>query len=282
MKKMLTFVACFIIFAGIFSAGPSQAFNSGTHLYIAERVFPFSLDKIDLYYGSMAPDISIYAPTWVGGFQDTHYEVINLPYSWWNPVQASFSKGWKTHNEDWGADFYAHICYFKKDETCTGYVIAKALQLINLPPLNFLPENIAVELAHFAVEVAVDLLVLENDDHALGQKLLGAALLRSPEDLKVLGKVFVASHMTDAATLSGAEATFRDLVIEYGAALALPRDLRMPALGVLGAQVAANYYGAPVSPAEVQELLGAAVGLCDGDYDAAVQAAISGIRKMGK
>lgn len=282
MKALLKTGVCFLIFAGIFSAGPAQAFNSGTHLFIAERVFPFSFDKIDLYYGSMAPDISLYAPpgTWLEGFEDTHLEVINLPYAWWNPVQASFSKGWKTHNEAWGADYYAHVCYFPTPIPggCTGYVIAKAEALIqDVPLLKTLPNQLmAGELAHFAVEAAVDLLVLENDDHVLGQKLFGAALLRSSEDVKVLAKAL--RDRVDPAVLYSAESTFRDLLIDYGAALSLPSALRMPAMGVLGAQVAASY-GATIPPAAAAEILEKAVDLCERDYRAAIQAAISGISK---
>src|SRR5512135_2682775 len=114
MKMVLKTGAWLLVFAAAFSPAVTQAFNSGTHLYIAERVFPFSFDKIDLYYGSIAPDLSLYAPSplqnWPDGFEDTHYEVINLPYAWWNLIQTSFSRGWKTHNEKWGADSYAHTC----------------------------------------------------------------------------------------------------------------------------------------------------------------------------
>lgn len=295
MKTLLKTGVWLLVFAAAFSPAVTQAFNSGTHLYIAERVFPFSFDKIDLYYGSVAPDLSLYIPlplqkNWPDGFVDTHYEVINLPYAWWNLIQTSFSRGWKTHNEIWGADYYAHICFFQSEfiqseAQCTGYVIAKAAELVKQNPflagLAVKDKVIAGELAHFAVEVAVDLLILKNEDHALGQKLLGAAFLRSPEDLKLLTKSLVVTGETDLLTLSSAESTFRDLLIEYGSALALPGSLRMPALGVLGAQVAGNY-GLSVTPAAAQAILVNAVDLCEADYWEAVQAAIAGISRRMK
>jgi hypothetical protein len=77
------------------------------------------------------------------------------------------------------------------------------------------------ELAHFAIEVAIDLLLVDHNDHTLGEKLLGAALFRSREDLKLLKTTFV-GHGTDFATLSSAESTFRNLVINYATALTLP------------------------------------------------------------
>ena len=61
--------------------------------------------------------------------------------------------GWLTHNEKdpWGADHYAHID--------PGYIVKKAEGL----------SGINAEFAHRAVEVAVDLL-LKNEDPQLGRK----------------------------------------------------------------------------------------------------------------
>jgi hypothetical protein len=48
---------------------------------------------------------------WPDAFEDTHYSTIFLPFAWWRLDQRAFAKGWQTHNEDWGADFYAHGQY---------------------------------------------------------------------------------------------------------------------------------------------------------------------------
>jgi hypothetical protein len=85
MKKMLKVGILLLVIAA--ALGPSQvkAFNSATHIYIADHVFPFAFDKIDLYYGSIAPDLSMYLPLhgyWPDAFLDTHYNEIFLPFAW--------------------------------------------------------------------------------------------------------------------------------------------------------------------------------------------------------
>ncbi len=268
MKK--TFKFGIFLLAVAFACGPSpvKAFNSATHIYIADHVFPFAFDKIDLFYGSVAPDLSMYLPSgsnWPEAFEDTHYNRIFLPFAWWRLDQRALAKGWQTHNEEWGADFYAHVQYPGHDE---GYVIEKAQALMIVFP--GLPED----LAHFAVEVAIDLLLVKNQEPFLGGKLLGAALLRSPEDLKLLAKTFVSDDNPSLETLAGGEANFRNLVIDYAKALTLPDPLRMEALGALGVQIS----GGLLESAEVQFILAAAMGLCP-DYMVPIEAAISGIRR---
>lgn len=253
----------------------AQAFNPAAHLYIADRVYPFALDKIDLYYCSTAPDLSMYVDppeNWTDGFMDTHYTA-TLPFTWWKPVQRACAKGWQTHNEIWGADHYAHGTYPNYD----GYVILQAEALATQFPILHDPPDF--ELAHFAIEVAIDLLLIENDDHYLGQKLVAAALLRSPEDLNLMAKAFVSGNNPNLQTLSAAESTFRNLIITYAKALSLPDPFRMMALGEFGYQISQGL----ISPAEVQVILRAAMDLCEKpdqqgrDYSWIVQSAIKGI-----
>jgi hypothetical protein len=281
MKRLLRFGGLSLVLAMAFAPSHVQAFNSATHIFIAERVFPFSFDKIDLYYGSIAPDLSMYIPddpAWSleQAFMDTHYYSLDLPYAWWKPTQKAFAKGWKTHNEIWGADFYAHGPEYHRTDGFyivtgyNGYVVNRADELISWA----LPYGISLqpELAHFAVEVAIDLLLLENNDHYLGQKLLGAALLRSPEDLNLLGKAFP-DHLQ---TLILGESTFRGLVIRYATALTLPKYLRMQALGQLGVEIAAAM-GAEITSQNVQAILTAAIALCAPDYMDIITEAINAI-----
>ena len=270
MKKVFKFGIFLLIIA--VALGPSQvkAFNSATHVYIADHVFFFAFDKIDLYYGSIAPDLSMYLPplgNWSGAFGDTHYNEIFLPFAWWRVDQRALAKGWQTHNEEWGADFYAHVKYPYHDK---GYVIERAEELIDY--FSGLNED----LAHFAVEVAIDLLLVRNQDHFLGGKLLGAALLRSSEDLKLLAKTFVSGNNPSLQTLSGGESNFRGLVIEYATALTLPDPLRMEALGELGVQISGGSLDSPT----VQSILLTAMYLCSGPnsyYMVPIRAAIDGI-----
>ena len=293
MKQIIKLIVFLLVIVAILSPFQGQAFNSATHVYIAEKVatkvFPFTFDKIDLYYGSIAPDISSYASNWPNGFCETHYQFIKLPYTWWKPGQRAFVQGWQIHNELrlWGADSYAHgtceylgTCPLAK---CTyeGYVPSKAGELADA--FFYASGNTMLQdypdLAHFAIEVAIDLLLIDNQDHNLGEKLLTAALFRSSEDINLLMKVFVGQPDgigTNRDTLSSAESTFRNLVINYAAALSLPEPLRMGLLGELGVQIA-NGMGVTIDSATVQEVLRAAIDFCRSDYYGPVDDAIHGI-----
>jgi hypothetical protein len=133
-------------------------------------------------------------------------------------------------------------------------------------------------LAHFAVEVAIDLLLLKNDDPDLGNKLFGAALSRSQEDMILLSLVF-SEHVQ---TLNEGEFIFRDLVFSYATALIVPDEfLRMQALGTLGAEIAAGM-GVTIDSTTVQEILTKAIFLCeqpDAYYMNIITEAINGISK---
>jgi hypothetical protein len=118
MKKILKQMIFFLVVIATLSPVLGQAFNPAAHVYIASKVarqvFPFTFDKVNLYYGSIAPDISSYATgNWANGFCETHYGFTKLPYAWWNPIQKAFAQGWQIHSEiaPWGADYYAHWAY---------------------------------------------------------------------------------------------------------------------------------------------------------------------------
>jgi hypothetical protein len=276
MKRAARELAIFVAAASLLLFLPSspQAFNSAAHIYIADQVFPYALDKTNLFYGTIAPDIAMYVDppeNWQTSFVDTHYDYIRLPYSWWKPGQKAFAKGWQIHNEIWGADHFAH----GTDPNYNGYVIQKAKQLAKIFPLLDRPPD--YELAHFAIEVAIDLLLVQNNDRYLGQKLLGAALLRSPEDLELLEETFVQGGRTDLATLTAAESVFRELVIDYGFALSLPRELRMAAISDMGVQIA-QQMGVNLTAFQVRMVLETAMSICRSDYLVPIQEAISKIK----
>lgn len=275
MKKALILGVLLFVTTMALAPPPGRAFNSATHIYIANWVHPFTFDKINLYYGSIAPDISLYVISpedWPDSFWETHYDVIVLPYERWKPTQKAFAKGWQTHNEIWGADLYAHGRYPDYD----GYVNIQAGRLADIFDVLSSPQGF--ELAHFAIEVAIDLLLVRYHDPSLGLKLLWAAKFRSPEDLNLLVEAFVGDGKLDLQTLLATESTFRDLVINYATALTLPDPLRMTALGQLGASLAAEM-GVSMTPAEVRGILRVAMYLCkDSNYMETIQSAIKGIR----
>ncbi len=278
------------ILAVLLGVSTGQAFNSATHIYIVDRVFPFTFDKINLYYGSIAPDISLYAELqkWPYGFCETHYKFIKLPYAWWNPSQKAFAQGWQIHNEIWGADSYAHGTCETFGNCCMmecnydGYVNLKAQDLAQIKEFkDYLYKPPYYELAHFAIEVAIDLLLVDEKDPDLGKKLLKAALFRSPTNFDLMRRVFVGrsdGYGTDLETLSSAETTFRDLVIKYAFALTLPKNLRMLVLGELGAEIAKGM-GVEIDSITVQEIIQTAIDLCQPDYFEPIRSAIDQIRK---
>ena len=286
MKRLFRLGIFLVVITLAFGSSMSHAFNSAAHVYIADqvapKVFPLTFDRTDLNYGSIAPDISTYVTSpgiWVNGFCETHYLFTKLDYPWWNLIQKAFAQGWQIHNEmhPWGADYWAHGTCSVCPSNCTynDYVNLKASILIN--SIHPLLDN-HFELAHFAIEVAIDLLLVDNKDHFLGEKLLGAALFRSPEDLKLLTKTFVGLPVggTTSETLSSAESTFRNLVINYATALTLPEPLRMGVLGQLGVQVANGMGVTNITSDQVQAILKAAISLCPDYYDP-LQDAINGI-----
>lgn len=100
MKKLSKLVIFLVVITLIFVPSLAHAFNPIAHLYIAEKVF--GNQNINLQYGSIAPDLSLYVANpekWPTAFTDTHYEYIDLrPYAR-SLTQKAFAEGWLTHNE---------------------------------------------------------------------------------------------------------------------------------------------------------------------------------------
>jgi hypothetical protein len=303
MRKLFALAVLLVLGVAVLGPSQGQAFNSGTHIYIAERVFPFVFDKINLNYGSIAPDLSSYVghpEDWLTAFCDTHYKPIKLPDACWNITQRAFAKGWQTHNEIWAADSYAHGTCQNYDncsafwncsrencnEYCTydGYVPTQAGALaykFHLFGNDVLRDN--PDLAHFAIEVAIDILLARYHEPGLGLKLRWAAKYRSQEDFNLMLQTFVTDGGPSRDTLQEAEDTFREIVIAYANALSLPDPLRMIAISELGVQIAAEM-GVDIDPVEVWWILRVAMDLCQKpndmgvDYMEVIESAIQGIR----
>jgi hypothetical protein len=163
-----------------------------------------------------------------------------------------------------------------------GYVILKALELAQIEKFKeYLDQPPYYELAHFAIEVGIDLLLVDEKDSDLGRKLLKAALFRSPADFNLMAKVFVGrgdGYGTDLETLSSAESIFRDLVVRYAFALTLPENLRMLVLSELGVEIAREI-GIEIDSATAKEIIQTAIDLCRSDYYEVIQSAIDKIKK---
>jgi hypothetical protein len=272
MKRVFRFGVLVMVWGMVFGPSLSQAFNPGTHLYIADKVCPSCGPKSDFYYGAIAPDLALYVgdqAKWPTSFLDTHYLFMDLRTAARTSSQQAFAKGWLTHNEQWGADFYAHG---HPPYLPGGYVVQKAKAIASA-------YGVDEELAHYLVEVAVDLLVKKNDDPKIGLKLLNAVLYRSWEDRNLLANVLVwQNQRTDWLTLTTAELAFRNLVGRYAMALSLPSPLDKGAIADLGVQLAKEMYGLEVSKETLLGWLNFAMTFCKDDYKAVIEGAIEGIR----
>lgn len=275
MKKLLKLGTFLAVVTLTLAPTLAPAFNPATHIYIADQLFPESAHKVDLYYGSTAPDIANSVTNeehWPTAFRDTHYRFKDLRRCAIGPTQMAFANGWLTHNEKWGADYYAHKV--SPDGTKPGYVIQKAGLLLEEFGLD---TDLTLGFAHFAIEVAIDLL-LKNEDPQLGGKLLTANLLRSWQDRNLMVRVLVWKYnRTDWLTLATAELTFRDLVGRYAWALSLPYPWDRIALVQLGTQLAQELYGIDASFGEVWQILGAAIDLCEEDYNDMIESVVGHI-----
>jgi hypothetical protein len=277
MKKLLKAGTFLAVMTLTLAPTLAPAFNPATHIYIADQLFPESPHKVDLYYGSTAPDIANFVTNvehWPTAFRDTHYRFKDLRGSAIGPTQMAFANGWLTHNEKWGADYYAHTNYPTGEGwSGKGYVDEKIDELTDPEAFPSLPSDFA----HYAIEVAIDYLLQngENGDPNLAGKLWFANFLRSWQDRNLLARVIVWKHgRTDWLTLATAELTFRNLVGQYALALASGKE----ALVELAVQLAQETYGMQVEFHDVWLILNAAIGLCEGDYQGVIDSAIEGIK----
>ncbi|GAB4239626.1 MAG: hypothetical protein Kow00109_14490 [Acidobacteriota bacterium] len=255
---------------GFLFMGTALGFNPLAHMEIARRAFPDVSDALNRDYGAVAPDVALYVADlsrWPSAFEDTHYTFIDLRGYALSAAQRSFALGWLSHNEAWGADHVAHIEWNGQD----GYVVDKAAILPG-------QENLSDELAHYAVEAAVDLL-LKRSDRALGRRLLEATLYRSWQDRSLLTWILVwRNRRTDWWTLNSTELEFRYLLFLYAAALSQPEPRDLEALSLLAAQLGETWFGTTADPSEIAGILQAAMGLCANDYETALEAAVTSIR----
>jgi hypothetical protein len=126
------------------------------------------------------------------------------------------------------------------------------------------------------VEAAVDLLVQEHLDSRIAQKVLYAVLLRSLQDKALLDETFVwDAHRTNWWTLTQSEIEFRTITYQYAQALAQSNTSSFAPLVDFAKQLASQLYGIDITSAQGQQILSAALALCSGDFDDAIQDAIN-------
>ncbi len=190
------------------------AWAPGTHAYVANKLKPGY--AVNTMFGATVPDINQLLSTQQDSpfFYATHYG--GYP-GMWSAAQVIPSAGalplafgYLSHNEAWGADYYAHIHsqlypFFKNPDPRyagqNGYVWVKAFQLCTVMKAQLRATGANTGLAatllsdpmncHFIVEYAMDLQLKATRDPHIGQELLAAA--RSYDEA-ALQALFVAAY----------------------------------------------------------------------------------------
>jgi hypothetical protein len=296
---------------------PATAYtwNQATHAYISDRLGARAgHDDMSEMWGSVAPDFINYVfdpalcPTWIS--DQTHGTYSETFMKVWNTAgtksEGSLAYGFVSHNQQWGADFTAHISC----RTCgqaDGYVIVKARELLNAPfdPAN--PERTFSDaftdlgmspdqgllVAHLITEDAVDLRLRNDVDPLLGRKLARAArgetrrfsaLLVEAYGQDYAAYCFGGDYSTAANVLTATEKEHRKDMIFLGQALSQPEPVAVQLLAEQVVAILPDFLGAPlrVPEEDVVETMKAAIvsamTLC-ADYKAEIEATVEFVKK---
>ncbi len=287
--------------------GPSHAWGPATHAYIAgelgDQQGAADLERI---YGAVLPDtfnLMFGDPFQESLWTQTHYEFMKLVDKAESDSDKALAYGFASHNEAWGADRTAHISSMTHPDT--GYVIRKRDELAAVlePQVRFfllisgvfnagaVVKEVLPIVADSAIETAIDLLICENEDPQIGERLVLAARVRGWSAPILLSKAYAedfgaTAGITEAVAASliiGAEKEFREQIELYGAALA--QEERIDLLSEQGAELAklllAAEHGAIVDiPADLMtEILNEAIDMVKNDYAAELAATITQVRQ---
>ncbi len=174
-------------------------------------------------YAAGAPDIA-----WQAGAPDqlgaaTHDDPGYLePWLLASPssaVQRAFAYGWLTHNQVWGADYFAHIgdpLYGTWPAPGPGYVVERAAALAA-------DQGISEDAAHNYVEVAIDLLLDQQFPGLdMGGVLGDAADRRDPAIPSLLVRCYADVPGANRFAIRWLELEYRTGIAVYAGTLALP------------------------------------------------------------
>ncbi len=284
---------------------PAMALSWGwaTHTYLVKQL---AGDDADAIYGAVVPDLGQVMDPTVGGFlqEQTHHKFSKLVGKGFAMGLPDTAYGFASHNEFWGADNTAH-------NPVSGYVTLKTAELVALtgldgqlhallvskgiqdPDASFLAAQFAGVIAHEAVEYAVDILLKENLDPAVGASLADAAYLRDPRvpDLVVRAyghNVAARFQLPDPAAeglLRAGESDFQALMVGYGSLLTVSdRQVIVGALAQQGADrlhayvLALTGLDVAVPAANLAPVLNAAF-FVTGDYGPALETTLGIVRR---
>ncbi len=283
MKK--TYLSTTVILAMTFCPVSAMAWGPATHAYIAERLNNKGpLLTLNQVYGAMAGDVFTFIsdPSGYGNRLNVQAHCSD-GRRMWNlallPTAKAQAYGFISHNQAWGADYYAH------DYSCpennppqSGYIHDKAVQLASLPEISSalegLDDQLKMELLRSVVEYAVDILI-KRLDPAIGAKVSSAALLRSAEFPILLNTTFALdlarafpkiNYWQATKIISAAESQFRQIMLTYGQILSLRASDAIDQLSAELKILAAQMYGVDLSADLIKKAIKLAMGLCLDDY----------------
>jgi hypothetical protein len=209
------------------------------------------------------------------------------------PVLPAVGRAFGSHNEDFLADYSAHIQNLTLG-TPGGYVIIKQNQLVSensgifknitesLPPP--VARLIVDRAAHAAVELAVDFMLKRNQDPAWGARLFLAAIFRDPRIPDLLAEAY--KDEIDESVIRNAEAVFRQGVITYSGAFLFEEAVTVQLLVAQAADqlrrdvelISGGELSLVVNPNDLAFILYAAMDLVEGDYFTELSATLRMIR----
>ncbi len=292
---------------------PAAAFswNQATHAYIAKRMGSRAgIDNLSEMWGSVAPDMFNYVfdpalcTGWIadqtqGTYSETFLKVWDAAGT---NVEDALAYGFVSHNQQWGADFVAHVSGLRPGYENDGYIITKARLLLNAPldpadpqwtfgdllaSLGMSPDE-ALLIAHAISEYAVDIRLGNEVDHSLGQKLATAALNETRRFQPLLIKAYAADYgdycfggdeATAASVLTAVGKDHRKDMIFLGHAISQSEPVAARLLAEQLAVILPDFLGSPlpIPDEEVIEIMRVAIfksmALCD-DYRAEIEATI--------
>ena len=282
-------------------------FGAATHAYIAREAGakegPACLPAM---YGALLPDV--FNTLFGDPYQDhlatsTHHDFMKLVEKAVSDSDQALAYGFASHNEVWGADRNAHVSSTGNPDS--GYVTRKSeelaatlrpqirlvLLLSGVANANAVLDEVLPTVAHTAIETAIDLLICQKEDPAIGPRLVLAAQTRGWSAPILLCKAYgpdlaATAGITEAAAdplLIAAETEFRLQIELYGTALsqASPIDALTEQGAELAKQLLAAQQGIVVDiPVSLmKQILNAALDAVKSDYSAELAATITQVRR---
>lgn len=291
--------------------GAAYAWNQAAHAYIVERLV--GPEKSKEMWGSTAPDFFNYifdptaCPGWVSN--QTHGSTGETFLKLWNaastPSEKALAYGFVSHNQQWGADYVAHISGLRPGYENDGYIIIKAKQLLDAPVDSTNPASTfgevftgsfgaspeeALLIAHAIAEYAIDLRLQKEADPSLGRKLATAARSEAKSFTPLLLNAYAAEYAAncfngDLATatteLTAAVRLHRQDMIYLGQAISRPEPVAVELLAEQLLAILGDFLPGPLPDNAVDTLkaaISSAMNLCD-DYRAQIETTIEFVDK---